>query len=263
MLRSASAWMLRQHLRVAWVAEQVREPLLRLSGTPPPARAGGSSHRRDLAVLGLEHREQARLARQARQADGVVRGRPSPAGTAPARAGSARRGSHRALDLGLEVAQIGHRGGGDVRNPCAIAIAAGSCPGRRRCPAPPDRRRWWRCAPSPAWPRSAARRCSCRPRCRSRCRARRRCARTCPTGSRSRCRWCRRRRPARARAASWRPFTRSAAMPADRGGVAEQRGIHGSCHDVSGYGVENTSRQPVALAAISWLFVARIAASIA
>ena len=39
--------------------------------------------------------------------------------------------------------------------------------------------------------------------------------------------------------------------------------IHGICHDVSGYGVENTSRQPVALTAISWLLVARIAASIA
>ena len=32
---------------------------------------------------------------------------------------------------------------------------------------------------------------------------------------------------------------------------------------ISGYGVENTSRQPVALAAISWRDVARIAASIA
>ena len=39
--------------------------------------------------------------------------------------------------------------------------------------------------------------------------------------------------------------------------------IHGICHEVSGYGVENTSRQPVALTAISWLLVARIAASIA
>ena len=39
--------------------------------------------------------------------------------------------------------------------------------------------------------------------------------------------------------------------------------IHGSCHEVSGYGVENTSRQPVALAAMSWPFVARIAASTA
>jgi hypothetical protein len=33
--------------------------------------------------------------------------------------------------------------------------------------------------------------------------------------------------------------------------------------DVSGYGVENTSRQPVALTAISWFSVACIAASIA
>ncbi len=39
--------------------------------------------------------------------------------------------------------------------------------------------------------------------------------------------------------------------------------IHGSCHDDSGYGVEKTSRQPVALAAISRRDVARIAASIA
>ena len=39
--------------------------------------------------------------------------------------------------------------------------------------------------------------------------------------------------------------------------------IHGICHEVSGYGVENTSRQPVAFAATSCRLVASIAASIA
>ena len=38
---------------------------------------------------------------------------------------------------------------------------------------------------------------------------------------------------------------------------------HGNCHEVSGYGVVKTSRQPVALTAIRLLLVARIAASMA
>ena len=39
--------------------------------------------------------------------------------------------------------------------------------------------------------------------------------------------------------------------------------IHGICQEVSGYGVEKTSRQPVAFAATIWLPVALIAASMA
>ena len=51
---------------------------------------------------------------------------------------------------------------------------------------------------------------------------------------------------------SSRPFARSAAaMPVDTAGaLANSEWIHGIRHEVSGYGVENTSRQPVALAAI-------------
>ena len=37
---------------------------------------------------------------------------------------------------------------------------------------------------------------------------------------------------------------------ATAGALPNSEWIHGSCHDVSGYGVEKTSRQPVALAAI-------------
>ncbi len=61
------------------------------------------------------------------------------------------------------------------------------------------------------------------------------------------------------------PLTFSAAaMPVPTAAaLPNSEWIHGSCHEVSGYGVENTSRQPVALAAISWLPVARIAASTA
>ena len=56
----------------------------------------------------------------------------------------------------------------------------------------------------------------------------------------------------------------AAAMPVPTAAaLPNSEWIHGSCHDVSGYGVENTSRQPVALAAISWPCVARIAASTA
>ena len=42
----------------------------------------------------------------------------------------------------------------------------------------------------------------------------------------------------------------AAAMPVATAAVLpNSEWIHGSCHEVSGYGVENTSRQPVALAA--------------
>ena len=62
-----------------------------------------------------------------------------------------------------------------------------------------------------------------------------------------------------------RPLTRiAAAMPvATAAALPNSEWIHGICHEVSGYGVENTSRQPVAFAATSCRFVASIAASIA
>ena len=52
---------------------------------------------------------------------------------------------------------------------------------------------------------------------------------------------------------SVRPCARSAAaMPvATAGAFANSEWIHGSRHEDSGNGVENTSRQPVALAAIT------------
>ena len=64
---------------------------------------------------------------------------------------------------------------------------------------------------------------------------------------------------------SVRPLIRIAAATPDATAAAlpNSEWIHGICHEVSGYGVENTSRQPVALTAITWFFVARIAASIA
>ncbi len=64
---------------------------------------------------------------------------------------------------------------------------------------------------------------------------------------------------------SLRPLTRiAAAIPeATAAALPKSEWIHGICHEVSGYGVENTSRQPVALAAITRLRVACIAASIA
>ena len=107
---------------------------------------------------------------------------------------------HRVLDLVLEVAQVGDRRGGDVGDLVrhrdqrgALALAEDVAGLVRRRPA------WSSCARRAASRPSAARRCSCSPRCRNRCRARRRCARTSPTGSRSRCRRCRRRRPGRRR----------------------------------------------------------------
>ena len=62
---------------------------------------------------------------------------------------------------------------------------------------------------------------------------------------------------------SVRPLALSAAaIPVETAGaLPNSEWIHGSCHDVSGNGVENTSRQPVALAAISCPFDARIALS--
>ena len=51
-------------------------------------------------------------------------------------------------------------------------------------------------------------------------------------------------------------------MPvATDGALPKSEWIQGSCHEVSGYGVEKTSRQPVALAATIRSPVARSAAS--
>ncbi len=60
-----------------------------------------------------------------------------------------------------------------------------------------------------------------------------------------------------------RPFTfRAAATPvATAGALPNRECIHGICQEVSGYGVENTSRHPVALTATICPPVARIAAS--
>ena len=59
----------------------------------------------------------------------------------------------------------------------------------------------------------------------------------------------------RIRIAAATPEATAAALP-------NSEWIHGICHEVSGYGVENTSRQPVALTAITWLPAARIAAAL-
>ena len=56
----------------------------------------------------------------------------------------------------------------------------------------------------------------------------------------------------------------AAAMPvAIAGALPNSECIHGMRQADSGYGVVKTSRQPVALAAINWLSLARIAASMA
>src|ERR1019366_10740830 len=64
---------------------------------------------------------------------------------------------------------------------------------------------------------------------------------------------------------SCRPFTFiAAAIPvATAGALPNSECIHGTCQDDSGYGVENTSRQPVAFAAINCPLLSAIAASIA
>ena len=54
----------------------------------------------------------------------------------------------------------------------------------------------------------------------------------------------------------------AAAIPVlTAGALPNSEWIQGSCQELSGYGVEKTSRQPVALAAISLPFVARMAES--
>ncbi len=60
-----------------------------------------------------------------------------------------------------------------------------------------------------------------------------------------------------------RPLTRiAAATPvATAGALPNSEWIQGIRQEVSGNGVEKTSRHPVAFAAISWPLVARIAAS--
>ena len=58
-----------------------------------------------------------------------------------------------------------------------------------------------------------------------------------------------------------RAFSAAATPPATAGALANTECSHGSCHELSGYGVEKTSRQPVAFTATSCPLVARIAAS--
>ena len=62
---------------------------------------------------------------------------------------------------------------------------------------------------------------------------------------------------------SLRPLTRSAAATpvATAGALPNREWNQAICHEVSGYGVENTSRQPVALTATMSPPVARITAS--
>ena len=62
---------------------------------------------------------------------------------------------------------------------------------------------------------------------------------------------------------SSRPCARNAAATPDAtaGALPNSECSHGTCQDDSGYGVEKTSRQPVALTVTSRPFVARIAAS--
>ena len=133
---------------------------------------------------------------------------------------------HRALDLRLEVVQVGDGRGRDVRDLVrhrdqrrVLALAedvAGLVADRLRVRG--ARRR-------AASRSSAARPCSCRPRCRSRRRARRRSARTSRRGRRSRCRACRRRRPGATHAdvvAALR-LQRGRDAGRDRRRVAEQR----------------------------------------
>ena len=62
---------------------------------------------------------------------------------------------------------------------------------------------------------------------------------------------------------SSRPVALSAAATPDAtaGPLPNRECSHGSCQDDSGYGVENTSRQPVELTATSLPSVARMAAS--
>jgi len=47
-----------------------------------------------------------------------------------------------------------------------------------------------------------------------------------------------------------RTFIAAATPVATAAALPNSEWIHGICHEVSGYGVENTSRQPVALAAM-------------
>ena len=56
-------------------------------------------------------------------------------------------------------------------------------------------------------------------------------------------------------------FSAAATPAATAGPLPKSECSHGSCHDDSGYGVENTSRQPVEFTATMFPSVARIAAS--
>ena len=246
--------------------EQVREAPLRPQVLLDRHPAADRRHVRDLAVLRLEDREEAGLRRQPGRPGSSRRVPRAPAQRARHQHVQVARAAqlHGALDLGLEVAQVGDGGGGDVRDLVrhrdqrrALALA-------ERVARLGPTAGWSRCGRPAAWRRSAARRCSCSPRCRSRRTARRRCARTCRTGSRSRCRPCRRRRPGRRTrmsVAALAPAARPRPRLATAGALPNSECSHGTRQDVSGYGVEKTSRQPVALTATSWPPVARMAAS--
>ena len=266
MFRSALGLDLRSACLVPRRAEQVREALLQLqvlvTGTCRRIGCAG-----DLAVLGLEQREQARFDREPRE-------RSCPRAPSPSRAGTARRCGCSARRGSPSRASPWPRGrAGSRRSPsrrrecaCAMAISGTFLPVPKTLPGGGADGRRGRGA-----------------------RRRRRRARALHagvhvrlvvvadvehvvvalehsrTGSRSRCPWCRRRRPARSRARRRVP---GAHAPPRRRRRRPRRcrtasGSTGSATSVSGYGVENTSRQPVALTAISWLSVARIAASIA
>ena len=138
MLRSASAWMRRQHLGLAGAGEEMREALLRPQVRFDRHAVADLRHRRDFAMLGFEDREDAGLARQPRQLDRVLAGR-APAQRAwhqDVQVARAVQG-HRRLDLFLKVAQVSHGGGGDVGNlvrhgdPRQV-LALAECRARRR-----------------------------------------------------------------------------------------------------------------------------------
>ena len=155
----------------------------------------------DLARLRLEDGEQPGLLREPRDPDRLAR-LGSPAERARHEDVDVARTVelHRALDLVLEVVQVGDRRRRDVRDLVRHRDERGVLALPEDVARARPRPAWcWRCAPPAAWRSSAARRCSCTPRCRSRRRARRRCARTSRRGSRNRCRGCRRRRPVRRR----------------------------------------------------------------
>ena len=266
MFRSALAWMrsITSSRRTGVNRCAYRFWSARYSSTGTGAGSGVADD--DLAALGLEDGEQPlSVASRAIRTVSLAARCPSRAGTAPARAGSARRASPwpsppwprgRAGPRRSPWRRTGSRG--------PSRCAARPCPGRRRCRGARRRPAWSRSG-RPAGSRpSAARRCSCSPRCRSR--------RTSTSSLRSNIPD-RHAKPMSTVPPSppWRddadvvacPVARSAGRDAggDRGRVAEQGVQPATRHDVSGNGVEKTSRQPVALTVTILPPVARMAAS--